>query len=252
MKFDNKLAKIFEDFTQQTLNPKFWDGDMLRDHIRTSLRDLADDFIKEYNIPEEAITDITLTGSIANYTWTKYSDVDLHIVADFAKINDDTEMVFEFYRLAKSVWNGDHDINICDHEVEIYVQNDVETHHSTGVFSIFHNEWINKPKKEKAAPPSQERVNEKAAGFAQRIDNIEDAIEGETVGDGWVEAINTAERLKDRIKTMRKAGLEKGGEYSIENLAFKKLRNDGHLGRLSALRKQLYDMKMSVDKCTTK
>ena len=35
-----------------------------------------------------------------------------------------------------------------DHEVEIYVQNESETHVSGGVYSVMHNKWLQKPKKE--------------------------------------------------------------------------------------------------------
>ena len=246
MRFERELSAIFEDYSQQSLNPKFWDGDVLREDICSSLNDIADDFAEEYDIPQDAIVDITLTGSLANYTWTKYSDIDLHLIVDFAKVNKDTKLVFEFYRLAKSVWNNNHTIEVCGYEVEVYVQNDSETHHSTGVYSLREGKWITKPKKDTTSPPSPKRVDEKADNYTIQIDKIE-----EMLNNGELAAIEAAEKLKDKIKKMRKAGLKKGGEYSIENLVFKQLRNDGHLGKLSDLRKQLYDMKMSVNKCPT-
>ena len=40
---------------------------------------------------------------------------------------------------------------------------------------------------------------------------------------------------------MRLEGLEKGGEFSIGNLAFKKLRNDGYIGKIIDVMSQSYD-----------
>jgi len=41
--------------------------------------------------------------------------------------------------------------------------------------------------------------------------------------------------LKDKIKQFRKSGLDAKGEYSLENLAFKKLRHEGYLEKLKDL-----------------
>ena len=35
---------------------------------------------------EVDVEDITLTGSLANYNWSSYSDVDLHIIIDFTDL----------------------------------------------------------------------------------------------------------------------------------------------------------------------
>jgi hypothetical protein len=40
------------------------------------------------------------------------------------------------------------------------------------------------------------------------------------------------ERIQNKIRKMRRAGLDKAGEFSTENLAFKILRNQGYLERL--------------------
>jgi hypothetical protein len=40
-------------------------------------------------------------------------------------------------------------------------------------------------------------------------------------------------KLKEKFRTMRSAGLKKAGEYSIENLVFKELRNRGYLDKVN-------------------
>jgi len=65
------------------------------------------------------------------------------------------------------------------------------------------------------------------------------------------DAFEEAERVRSRIKEMRQAGLESAGEFSVENLVFKYLRNNGHLDRLSRLRRIAYDDELSVSQCET-
>ncbi len=67
--------------------------------------------------------DLRFTGSLANYNWSKYSDIDLHIVVDFSKIDENTELVKDFLMRPGWRWNELHDITIYGHEVEIYVEN---------------------------------------------------------------------------------------------------------------------------------
>jgi hypothetical protein len=49
------------------------------------------------------------------------------------------------------------------------------------------------------------------------------------------------------LKRLRQAGLETGGEYSIENLAFKHLRNKGKISRLSKYIKKLKSERLSLE-----
>ena len=60
------------------LNPKVWDGDKMKPEVRKALLKIADDYFEGLELGSEVdIEDITMTGSLANYNWSKYSDVDL-------------------------------------------------------------------------------------------------------------------------------------------------------------------------------
>ena len=48
-------------------------------------------------------------------------------------------------------------------------------------------------------------------------------------------------RVWKKIKDGRKAGLEKEGEYSLENLVFKLLRRNGYIQRIIDVKRQSYD-----------
>ena len=62
-------------------------------------------------------------------------------------------------------------------------------------------------------------------------------------GDAVLDAID---RLKTKIRNMRKSGLEGAGQYSVENLAFKVLRRSEELGRISDLKAKAYDELMTI------
>ena len=244
MNFTQTLSAIFESDSQQNLNPKLWENENLRPKISDKLSKIATDFANGYNIPTDAIQDIIITGSLANYTWTEFSDIDLHLVVDLNEIHSDTDLVKEYYKLAKSIWNSDHSIHLCGYEVEIYVQDATEEHYSTGVYSLQTKKWLTKPQKGIGSIPSPKQIDDKAQKYINQIADIEQVVEEDDP-----ETSKTITKLREKIQSMRKAGLKKGGEYSLENLVFKKLRNENYLTKLSDLRRQIYDREMSVDEC---
>jgi len=104
-----KLFKFTEfinegQFYQDQLNPMVWDGEELNPEIRTKLLQIAHDFYEDLKV-SAPIEDIQLTGSLANYNWTEYSDFDVHVIMDLSKINDDVELVKIAMEGLKTVWN---------------------------------------------------------------------------------------------------------------------------------------------------
>ena len=73
-------------------------------------------------------------------------------------------------------------------------------------------------------------INTKAKPYEFEIDNL-DPYEDDL--------LYKIQNIKSRLKHLRQTGLETVGEYSIENLAFKSLRNSGHLEKLSDLEKDI-------------
>jgi len=239
MDFVSKLISIFESTKKGHLHQQLWpDGKHIDGDVRIRLDKIANDFINDHEIPSEAIIDIILTGSMANYNWTSYSDIDLHILVDFEQQEECEHILSDYYNVAKSLWNDKHHITIFDHEVEIYVQDSNEAHYSTGVYSLKKNKWITKPSKEQTSiKPNQEAVERKARRLASKVSSINASDK---------DAESQAKKLMQYIKDMRMEGLRNEGEYSIENLAFKYLRNKGYLEKLSSLSIKSYDHKLSV------
>ena len=71
--------------THGELNPKLWVDDKLRNDLRKGFLKIAHHFYEflEIDVP---IQDIILIGSNANYNWTKYSDIDLHVIVNYLEI----------------------------------------------------------------------------------------------------------------------------------------------------------------------
>ena len=229
---------------QETLNPDAFDGDVMIPEIRERLLEIAQDFIDGIEFKMD-VEDITLTGSLANYNFSKYSDFDLHLLVDFAAIDGDKELVKRFFQDIKAVWNIRHNIFLKGFEVEIYVQDTNEEHVSTGVYSVQNNEWDIKPEREETArfPVDQPNIEKKADDISFQIDRAENLLKDDKLTD----ALNAIDRLKQKIRNLRKTGLSKeDGVYSVENLAFKTLRRSGDLERLSTLKNKAYDRNMSI------
>jgi len=72
------------------LNPAIWDGDKLKPEVREKLLQIVDIF--KQNLIEDDIDldikDVYLIGSNAGYNYTKDSDIDCHIMADFSSLSD--------------------------------------------------------------------------------------------------------------------------------------------------------------------
>jgi len=225
------------------LNPELWDENKkLRDDVRERLLDIAEKFIKPTLGADAVIKDITFTGSLANYNYSDLSDIDLHIIIDFADINKDKEMVRKYFNAVKALWNSLHDIRIKGFEVEAYVQGADEPHTSTGVYSVQDDNWLKEPTQTEAEI-DEDSISNKSDSL---IDQIEQALKL-MEEDSPKAALDRAESLMEKIKKLRKAGLETNGEYSVENLAFKTLRNTGYLKKLSDLKREAYDKLMSLD-----
>ena len=239
----NLLAEIEFDLSKlvmkDELSPLIWKDKHLKGSIRQKLLQIAEDFIEGTPI-EGRIEDITFTGSLAGYNYHDGSDIDLHLLVDF---DEDDEILQKLMNAIRINWNDNHDIHIGGHEVEIYVQDSNEKHYSAGVYSISDDKWLVEPEKEEVSLDFDAIVG-KAQGLSDEIDAIEVDFQ-----QGRLEKVQkSVERLREKMKKMRSDGLEDEGIYSVENLAFKLLRNSGQIGKLMNLGNDSYDSSMSIGK----
>ena len=237
-KVDPESVDVSSFEVHDEINKDFWNQpeDRLDPEIREKLLAIAQDFYDSLEVGDAQFSDITFTGSLAALNYSKFSDVDLHILVDFSDVDDKTELVREYFNAMKSVWNRLHDILIKGYEVEVYVQDINDPHEAQGLYSVLNNEWIKFPTPEKSNF-DKDNVKKKAASLMDQIDRVTKLIDEKK----YEEAELYAEKLKVKIRKMRKTGLETIGAYSVENLAFKVLRRNDYLEKLSNAKREAYD-----------
>lgn len=238
-----EILKSFE--PQNELNPKIWEKKgksyVMKPEVRERLLEIANEFIDYLKI-EIIITDVVLTGSLANYNWSKYSDFDIHIIANFNQFpQSHVDLYKEFFMLKKTLFNKNHDIKLFGYETELYVESEDEAHFSSGVYSLLYDEWQHEPEKEQVKI-DKNTIERKAKQWMQIIDGVLENIEDESIED----AKELLSKYKDKLKKFRTCGLEKNGEYSSENLVFKILRRNGYLEKLMSAGTKVLEKGLSM------
>ena len=228
---------------KEALHPDLWDSSHLLDEeIGNTLYDIAKEFFKSLDLDWVDLIDVTLTGSLANYTWSQFSDIDLHLILDYKQVDENQDLVADYLRKSSSLWNRSHKILIKGFEIEVYVQDSNEPHYSGGVYSVKNDQWIEVPNREDPQIDFN-NVQKKAANMMDDIDEVLKLFKNKE----YEQALNEAEKVRLKIRKFRQSGLEAGGIFSIENLAFKVLRRNGYLQKLSSARIMSYDKTMSIN-----
>ena len=218
------------------LSKKIWIGEEMLPEFREALLKIANAFIDYLGVSID-VADITMTGSYANYNYTVFSDIDLHILVDMKSFDADGDLVKEFFNAKKSFWNNRHDIELKDIEVELYPQDTNEPHTSSGVYSVFDDKWLVKPKKFKSGIDIS-NIEKGAKKVAKEINSIlKDSIKDASTDD--------IVKMIKKLKKMRSSGLEKAGELADENIIYKVLRSQGLLQKLFDTMNDIEDDKFS-------
>ena len=232
------------------LNPDFWKNDKLDSRIRLKLLDIADDFTDYLNVNWVKPEDIIMTGSLANYNWSvEHSDIDLHVIFDFKKVDKRVDFVRNYFNSKKQIWNQEHgNINILGYPVELYVQDKNEKHSSSGIYSIEENKWLIKPEKVSIDKTNLNDANKKAEKWAEKIDSLIDKYSKDSIESNKERILKQLENTFDNIKNIRKNGFLNGGdEYNKDNLTFKILRRNGYLDKIDGKKTEIYDDLMSIN-----
>jgi hypothetical protein len=245
---DKKILKSFK--LKDTLSTDIFEKKngsyVLKEDIREKLLKITDKFLDFINV-DFFIFDIHLTGSLSNYNWSKYSDLDLHIMFDIKELvsNEDykiyEDIIKNFFESKKKNWSLTTDIKIKNYEVELYVQDINDKLLSSGIYSVLNNEWIVEPIKMKTPYEIDEKkILEKSKEFTKQIDNL---FKNTTNNDQKLKQIET---IKNKLKKFRQSGLERGGEFSYENLTFKLLRRNGYIEKLMTVKSKILDKELSI------
>lgn len=215
--------------TQQELNPKLWTDGCLPKKLRAGFLKIATAFYDFLEI-DAPVIDIIMIGSNANYNWTDHSDIDLHVVINYSKVGNNLYLVEKYLQAKKSIWNSKYPLTYKGMNIELYAQDSNESlHGSVGIYSLMQNKWIRKPDSDLVSI-DDDLIQQKAKPYEYEINNIEETDPN---------ALEKIEHILVKLRNLRQSGLDAAGEYSIENLAFKHLRNKGLIDKLKEMLQRL-------------
>ena len=254
----DKIAKMVEDAQNKgkititeaiekhtTLNSKlFTKEEMLKDRVRDKMLEIVDEFIE--NLKEQDIKvkvdDVLFIGSNASYNYTKNSDIDLHILTDTKATKYDPEVAAALYGAYRTLFNKQLDIKLFDIPVEIFVETEDSVRVSNGVYSVKKNKWIKKPVHEDIPDYDKDALNTLVSKWENKCKVLLDDMNADKLDDEK----KVVKMLEDIYEKLRKKGISKG-EYSLENLAFKELRNKGYLDKFKNGKNDLVSKRLSLE-----
>jgi predicted nucleotidyltransferase len=225
----------------KSLNDKIWGKDnILIPIVREKLLILA------HKVVDEVATDISIeniyfTGSLASYKWTAASDIDVHIIVKVME-NHTNKTLTEYFDLICKLFNIHHNIFIKGYKVEMNIKEKEVFHKDKAVYDLVKNEWVTEPNPETRSLNDPEVI--------KLANEIEKKIDKLIRSKGCAEE---AKLLKKEIKSVRTEGLQSDeGEYSIGNLAFKKLRNSGYIAKIFNYYNEIEDAALSLENTSFK
>ena len=242
------LMRLSEDdeslYYRDELNPKIFANNVMIPQVRNKLIQSSKDFLEEMtrgmtdqNI-DLVVKDIMLVGSNASYNYSDFSDLDIHILYDTENLGDNLSKFFakEYFEAFRRLFNQSHDIKIYDLPVEFYAEDINSNGVYNGRYSILNDAWIQFPDKNRVEINSTE-VEAKYSLYKSDIDSCISATGG----------YETAIDLYKKLFKMRRTALQSSGEFCTENLAFKRLRNDGSITKLRDYIRNEHDKELSVE-----
>lgn len=221
-----------------TLNPKLWSNNKLKDVVAGKLMQIAHAWMDFAKIDPINVYDIIITGGNVNFNYTNLSDIDLHLIISRSAINPDRKFVDEYLQDKKILWTLTHpDISIYDYPVELYAQDiDEMPHQDQGVYSIMNKRWVQEPHHLDLDFENDYHLQKKVKFYKNMIDTL-------IYNNADDDALDV---VKDKIKTMRGDSIAKAGEFAFGNLVFKELRNMGYLDKINDYQKSRRDKALSL------
>lgn len=228
-----------------SLNSKLFTADeVLKDKVKDKMLEVVDEFLadlKEQDIKIK-VDDVLFIGSNASYNYTKDSDIDLHILANAKAANYDKETAAALYGAYRTIFNKNLNITLYDIPLEIFVETEDSARVSNGVYSVKKNKWVKKPVHEEIPDYDKEAFGKLVDKWEADCKKLIDDIKADKLDDEK----KVVKLLEDIYEKLRKKGIAKG-EYSIENLTFKELRNKGYLDQLKDYRNELVSKRLSLE-----
>jgi hypothetical protein len=219
------------------LNEKLWDDFKLKQDVKQRLLQIGYMWADFAKIPRNIILDVIMTGGNANYNYTDKSDIDVHLIIDRSALGIPKQFLDEYLQDKKTLWSVQYNIKIYGYAIELYAQDASDRYpQNQGVYSLLRDEWVQMPKHLGVDFAKDPFLKKKVMGFIHQIDTmIKNKFD-----------LEAFKNIRSKLRDMRNAAIQKGGEFSQENLVFKELRNRGYLDKINRYMKKLRDEQLSL------
>ena len=230
------------------LNPHIWHNNKIDSDVRVKLLEIAEDFFNALSIRWVKPIDIVVTGSLANYNWSKYSDIDVHIILDYSDVYDKTEFVEDYFKTKRDMWAMSHeDLKIYGFPVEMYVEDAKNGSKSSGIYSLISNKWLVEPQDMNDNGLNKDYIRDKSAEIMNKIDDIEEKLSDDIDDKQRQKLSDKAYRIFEELKEIRKKGLEsEEQEMSNGNIIWKVIRRTEYIDKLWNIIDSTYDKINSI------
>jgi hypothetical protein len=218
------------------LNPDIFNGMKMKNEVKDALLRVATSFLSF--VPtisaDTKPTDVVVVGDSVNFTWNKSSPLDLYIILDMNSMSDDINELKSLFRMAKSVYNYRHDLELQDIKVKLHIIDNKEEIYSNSIYSVKSNIWIRKPSRSDTSNINRDAIVNDVYYYMRVIDKLK-------VMTDHVKRYTLAVQVKDKLISLRKTSLKNDGELGDGNLLFKSLRNNKYLLTLSEIIIESYE-----------
>jgi predicted nucleotidyltransferase len=201
-------------------------------------------FLDSLDLPNLKYKDIVMTGSLANKNYTDESDVDVHIIVDYNDINQDGELLLDYFKMKKNEWGDKYKITLYGYPVELFVQDDGQERDWTSIYSLINDDWLQSPELEPKKEIDKDYIKNEALSMITQIEQWEEMSKDGKNDETILEEI---EGFMSRLRDMRSKGLERGGEMDNDNLIFKLLRTGGFLDKIAEIKEKIINKELSVN-----
>jgi hypothetical protein len=226
-----KVNNAMQDHAQ--LNPTYWDGDKMNTEVRAKLNQIGQVKFDELkaSLPNLKLQDILFAGSLANYNYTKSSDVDIHIIVDISKVSCDRKIVDAYVNLMNGYWFATANLSVLNTPLQVTTLTGL--HETGGSYSLLNGMWLNKPTHPNPTYTKRE-LTEQVKLYHLKIHTLQE----EYTKDSAAFNCPKAEALLKQLKDARGEGLKRDGYSAMENNTYRILRSVDDLKVLNGLIKQ--------------
>lgn len=239
-------------FHNHSLSPILWNKEnQLKPDMRKKLNAGLNYFIKLYKLDELKLEDAVIMGSMANYDYDRYSDIDVHLFYTLPKESKTNTTLQNALRYINVNWEARHHITINGHTVNYFLDSRTDRlrNHkhdkqiNLSFYSLKHNRWIIRPTYTPAPKINLPKVREAYKSAKDQLNDIAMLYNKKR----FDQSLNESDKLLRTLTSTRNTALNTEGRYAVANIAYKALRRTGVISDIRKYKSASSDQLLSYE-----